>query len=163
MFAVSVAKSVSRIRLRASLTFSETLDWFLIVDSRRFCTAPSSARLESTVEIKPSMFSRTFWASSAVAILNTFFLDTASVLKPVRAPSAVSPVFTAAPALFLATVATPSISKPWSFLAPKAKLTLIFWLASAPTWKSTWSLEPSRSFSPPKVVSLEIRSISVQS
>ena len=161
MFAVSVAKSVSRIRLRASLTFSETLDWFLIVDSRRFCTAPSSARLESTVEMKPSMFSRTFWASSAVAILNTFLPDTASVLKPVAAPAAVSVVSTAFPAL--ATEATPSTSKPTSFWAPKAKLTLIFWLASAPTWKSTWPLEPSRSFSPPKVVSLEIRSISVQS
>ena len=59
MFAVSVAKSASRIRERAALTFSEMLAWLRMVESRRFCTAPSSARLPSTTSSMASVAANT--------------------------------------------------------------------------------------------------------
>ena len=48
-FAVSAAKSASWMRLREAERFSLPVCRFWIVDEKRFCTAPSVARLELTV------------------------------------------------------------------------------------------------------------------
>ena len=53
--AVSAAKSASLIRERAADRFSEMFDWLRMVDWKRFCTAPKSARAELTCFIAASI------------------------------------------------------------------------------------------------------------
>src|SRR5690554_5341184 len=65
----SAAKSVSMIRLRAADTFSEMFCRLLMVDSKRFCTAPMSARWESIPFSAASITSIACCAPSAVVIL----------------------------------------------------------------------------------------------
>jgi len=66
MLAVSAAKSVSWMRLRAAETFSEVVVRFETTLVKRFWIAPRSARLELTVARAASMVARAFCAPAAV-------------------------------------------------------------------------------------------------
>ena len=65
--AVSTAKSVSLIRLRAAETFSEILLKLRIVDWNLFCIAPRSARFASMIEMASNTATMALEASATVA------------------------------------------------------------------------------------------------
>jgi hypothetical protein len=85
MFAVSEAKSVSTMRLRDADRFSFVDCRFLIVESKRDCSAPSSARWPLTLDRAASATLIAACAPSKVLTsmsATDFRLDEAAVAKP---------------------------------------------------------------------------------